>query len=134
MSKFFKKDLLYCNDGTTLSVGVEERLSEDEQGSWEAKNDGTGEHFWKPKGIENPNILVYSDQLCFKDGERYNSCTIRVIANVKLREKYGKMKKVRITIPLSTLEMKEIIAKSEMSHKPVKQDNYCPDNTGYVEV
>ena len=116
MSKFFYKEL------KEHDVDVEEIVNEDEQGHWEEKNDGTCEHFWKPKEIENPNISVYSNQLNFKDGERYNSCTIRVIANVKLREKYGKMKKVRITIPMSTLEMKEIIAKSEMSHSPIQEE------------
>ena len=113
MSDLFNKQLQdYA--GSTISVEVVEIVDEDKQGHWEQRYDGTGESDWIPKEIEQPNIAVlpsgvYSDE----DGKRYTACTIRVIANVKLREKYGKVKKVRILIPMTTLDMKEIIAKTE---------------------
>ena len=112
MSDLFEKQLKdYA--GTSTSVDVEESVDEGKQGRWEMVYDGTDrKHDWIPKEIEQPNISVYTSSYNYKDEKRYSNCTIRVIANVKMR-KHGKVKKVRICIPLTTLEMKDIIAKSE---------------------
>jgi len=69
---------------------------------------------WIPDEIEHPNMMVISNgKYSDENGDSYTACTIRVVANVKLRKKYGKVKKVRICIHMSTLEMKDIIAKAE---------------------
>jgi hypothetical protein len=49
---------------------------------------------------------VYPDRE--NDGKPYTSCTLRVIANVKLTER-GKVKKVMIKIPFDTHEMQKAI-------------------------
>jgi len=113
MSNLFNKQLEDSN-GLTFSVDVHEIVDEDQQGHWQQRYDGTGESDWIPDEIEHPNMMVISNgKYSDENGDSYTACTIRVVANVKLRKKYGKVKKVRICIHMSTLEMKDIIAKAE---------------------
>tara|TARA_R100001463_G_scaffold51900_2_gene102631 strand:+ start:43 stop:399 length:357 start_codon:yes stop_codon:yes gene_type:complete len=92
--------LTNSGDGLTHGASVKDIKREDEQGIHKV-DVNTGEHTFIPKGIEEPNLTIYTDGFNITEGgEPYYTLSVRCAANIKLTPR-GKAKKVIINIPLS---------------------------------
>tara|TARA_R100000808_G_scaffold22803_1_gene49887 strand:+ start:43 stop:402 length:360 start_codon:yes stop_codon:yes gene_type:complete len=96
-------------DGLTLGVSVEDIKREDEQGIHKV-DINTGERTFIPKGVEEPNISIYTEGYYrTEEGEPYYTLIARCAANIKLTPR-GKVKKVIINIPLSnTIKLRKML-------------------------